>query len=231
MKKYFYSLIVVIACSFIFQACVAQQLEVNPGFGKKVPSEAPTPKVPVTKLAEGLQAKKPIWKVGYNWEYEWKNLGTGTSGTITRKIIREEAFNGIPCFVFKVGRNEDFWTKDVLGILARKRGGKIITKRDAPFQAFAWPLKVGRQWRNVYTVEKPQKESSSDRDNRVVVTRLEEVTVPAGKFKTFKIEIYSSYSGELLSERWYSPKVKFYVKYINYGSSRRERELISFNVD
>jgi len=86
MKKYFCSLIVVLAYSFIFQACVAQQLEVNPGFGKKAPSEAPTPKAPVMKLAEGPEAKKPIWKVGYDWKYEWER--PGRSGTRTYEIIR-----------------------------------------------------------------------------------------------------------------------------------------------
>jgi len=184
IKKYFYSLIVVIACSFVFQACATQQLEVNPGFGK-IGSSA-TPKAPVTKLTEGPEAQKPIWKVGYKWEYEWKNPETGKSGTITRRIIREETFNGIPCFVLKTGKSQTFYTKDVLGYLGRKRKGKVVTKYTAPFQPFAWPLKVGRQWNNVYTREKPQDETSSDGDVRVVVVTLEEVTVPAGKFKVQK---------------------------------------------
>lgn len=231
MKKYFYSLLVVIVCSFIFQACVAQQLEVNPGFGKKAVLETATPKAPVTKLAEGPEALKPIWKVGYKWKFEWENPDTGKSGTLTRRMIREETFNGIPCFVLKSGKSQLFYTKDVLGYLGRKRKGKVITKNTAPFQAFAWPLKVGRQWNNVYTREKPQDESSSDRDVRVVVAKLEEVTVPAGKFKAFKTERYSSYTGELLSEWWYSPKVKWYVKWIRYGSSPREERLKSYTVD
>lgn len=232
MKKYFFSLIVVIVCSFIFQACVAQQLEVNPGFGKKVPSEAPTPKAPVTKLAEGPEAQKPIWEVGYKWKYEWKR--PGRSGTLTREIIREDTFNGIPCFVMKAGRNEYYYTMDVLDYLASKRKGKIRTQKDALLQPLAWPLKVGRQWNNVYTTERVYEETSSDIDLRIVVSKLEEVTVPAGKFKTFKIEIYRTYDRELLYEYWYSPKVKWFVKRISYvgrGTRPREARLKSYTVD
>jgi len=230
MKKYFCSLIVFVVFSFIFQACVPQQLEINPGFGKKAPSE--TPKTPIPKLAEGPEAKKPIWKVGYKWTYNWKR--PGRSGIRTRRIIREDTFNGIPCFVMKAGRNEYFYTKDVLGYLGSKRRGKLRRQRDAPFQPFAWPLKVGRQWNNVYTFERVDEETSFDVDLRVVVSKLEEVTVPAGKFKTFKIEVYRSYDSELVSEWWYSPKVKWYVKWISYvgrGTRPREARLKSYTVD
>ena len=228
MKSHFHTFIVVIACSLIFQACATQRLEVNPGFNQKVSSEAATPNVQVLKLAEVPEAQKPIWKVGYKWEYEWKNPDTGRSGTITRKIIREDTFNGFPCFVMKAGKSQYFLAKDVLGDLARKKGGKVLTKRDSPFQPFAWPLREGREWSNVYTREKPQEESSSNRDYRFEVVKLEEVTVPAGKFKAFKIEGYSSYSGNLIYEHWYSPKVKWYVKRIRYGSTPREERLKSY---
>ncbi len=232
MKRYFYTLIVVLAYSFIFQACVAQQLEVNPGFGKKAPSETATPKAPVTKLAEGPEAQKPIWKVGYKWKYEWKR--PDMSGTITRRIIREDTFDGIPCFVMRRGSSETFITKDVLGYLGNKRKGKVRIRRDAPLQPLAWPLKVGKKWNNVFTFERTQEGATWDIDTRVVVTGLEEVTVPAGKFKAFKIEIYNSYSGNLRFEFWYSPKVKWFVKRIDYigrGSLPREARLKSYTLD
>ncbi len=240
MKKYFYSIIAIVILSFVFQACVPQQLEVNPGFGKKgseisaaraAPISQQTKAPPISKLAEGPEAQKPIWKVGYKWEYEWENPETGSSGTITRRIIREDAFDGIPCFVIKYGRTEGFFTKDVLGFLASKRKGRVITKRDAPDQPLAWPLKVGKQWNNVYTREKPQEESSSNFDLQVVVAKLEEVTVPAGMFKAFKIEVYYSHTGNLSSEWWYSPEVEWFVKWIRYGSSPREERLKSYKID
>ena len=134
----------------------------------------------------------------------------------------------------KVRRGESFYTKDVLGLFAYKRRGKVIVKRDAPFQPLTWPLKVGKKWKNVFTMERPQEESSTDFELEVVVAKLEEVTVPAGKFKAFKIEVYNSRSGKLGSEYWYSPKVKWFVKRISYvgrGSRPREERLKSYTVD
>jgi len=232
MKKYFYSLIVVGVFSFVFQACVPQQLVVNPGFGKKVASETATPKAQIPKLAEGPEAQKPIWEVGYMWKYDWKR--PGRSGTVTREIIREDTFNGILCFVMKSGRTESYYTKDVLGYLASKRRGKIRTQRDAPFQPLAWPLKVGRQWNNVFLFERVNEGTSFDIDYRVVVSKIEEVTVPAGKFKAFKIEVYRTYDSELLYEWWYSPKVKWFVKKISHvgrGARPREARLKSYTVE
>ena len=229
MKKYFCSVIVVVVFSFVFQACVPQQLEVNPGFGKK--GSSAIPKAPVAKLTEGPEAQKPIWKVGYKWEYEWENPKTGKSGTLTRRIIREDTSDGIPCFVVRVGKSQYFYTKDVLGLLTTRRRGKDVRKRSAPFQPLAWPLRVGRQWNNVYTREIPQEESSSNRDYRFVVTKLEEVTVPAGKFRAFKIEGYYSFTGDIAYEFWYSPEVNWIVKSIRYGGSPREERLKSYKTD
>ena len=44
---------------------------------------------------------------------------------------------------------------------------------------------------------------------------LEEVKVPAGTFKAFRIERYNS--GTLIGEIWYSPKVNWIVKSRTYG--------------
>jgi len=205
-------------------------IEVNPGVTRRASpktSESETPRV-----AQPLQANKPVWKVGYKWVYEWER--PGSSGTLTREIIREESFDGVPCFVLKGRRQEVFYTKDVLGLFATKRRGEVTRKRDVPFQVLAWPLKVGRQWNNIYTSYKPQEGASWNYDNKVVVTKLEEVTVPAGTFKAFKIDVYRSFDRELKYEYWYSPKVKWFVKKISYlgrGTRPREEKLKSYTIN
>ena len=74
--------------------------------------------------------------------------------------------------------------------------------------------------------------SSQTADNQMVVSNVEEVKVPAGTFEAFKIEVYGSSSGNLLEERWYSPKVKWFVKERLYLSNGvREEELVSFKVE
>jgi len=156
---------------------------------------------------------------------------SGQTGTVTYKIIREDTFDGIPCFVIHRATSERYYTKDVLGFLARKRGGEVVVKRSAPQQPYAWPLRVGKKWRNVFTLQRVQKGSSTDVDRQVVVSKLEEVTVPAGKFKTFRIEVYRSHDGRLVSEWWYAPDVRSFVKNIRYLGRGREERLISYKID
>ena len=215
----------------IFHSCITYvQLETNPGFAGKVPPKASVTRIP--KQGHAFQTEKPVWKVGFKWEYEWER--PDSSGTLTRRILRTETFENVPCYVLKIRRSESFYTRDVLGLLATKTRGKVTVKRDAPFQPLAWPLYVGRSWKNVFTMERPQDESSSNFDNEVVVAKFEEVVVPAGKFKAFKIDVYRSFDGELMSEYWYSPQVKWFVKKISYkgrGSRPREERLISYSVD
>ncbi|MFB3061174.1 MAG: hypothetical protein ACE10C_07365 [Candidatus Binatia bacterium] len=73
-------------------------------------------------------------------------------------------------------------------------------KRTPPRQLLFWPLEVGKEWGKPYLLERPTRETSNTVDKRLVVAKVEEVKVPAGTFKTFKIERYNSYSGDLTGE-------------------------------
>ena len=183
---------------------------------------------PVTRPS--VKAQKPEWKIGYWWEYSWKR--PGRSGIYTEKVIREDTFEDVPSYVTKRGRREYFYTKDVLGEIGRMSRGRVDTKRTPPRQLLSWPLEVGKEWENPYLLERPRGEWSNTVDKRLVVSKVEEVKVPAGTFNAFKIERYDSYSGELTAEYWYSPKVKWFVKRRSYRrNGLREWELISFNID
>jgi hypothetical protein len=177
-----------------------------------------------------LKIERPEWKVGDQWRYGWKRADT--SGTLTREIVREEAFGGVPSYVVRAGKSENFYTKDVLGLLATMSGGKVTFKRNAPYQPLSWPLEVGKEWENSYTLERIEEKSSQTFDNRVVVAKVEEVKVPAGTYEAVKVEVYSAHSGNLLSEYWYSPQVKWFVRIRSYRQDGvREEELLSCKVN
>ncbi len=183
---------------------------------------------PVT--GPSVKAQKPEWKIGYWWEYAWKR--PGRSGTRTYEMVREDTFEGVPCYVIKRGRWEYFYTKNVLGDIARIREGKLESKRTPPFQRLSWRLEVGKEWRNTYLRERPQEGSSEKFDYRLVVTKIEEVKVPAGTFEALKIGRYKFYSGELQDEYWYSSKVKWFVKRRTYRREGvGETELIDYKAD
>jgi hypothetical protein len=188
------------------------------------------PPIEARAAAPIAKADRPEWRVGYEWQYSWKDQSGG--GTLAKAIIREESFAGVPSFVLKRGQSEDFYTKDVLGLLGTMSGGRITVKRTAPFQTLSWPLEVGKEWSNSYFVERLGEKSSESFEHRVVVTKLEQVKVPAGTFDAFKIEIYNARTGTLLNDYWYAPEVKWFVKSRVYNREGvREEELQSFKVD
>jgi hypothetical protein len=188
------------------------------------------PRIEAKAAAPIVKADRPEWKVGYEWQYSWKDQSA--NGTLAKEIIREESFAGVPSFVLKRGQSEDFYTKDVLGLLGTMSGGRITVKRSAPFQALSWPLEVGKEWSNSYFVERLGEKSSESFELRAVVAKLEQVKVAAGTFDAFKIEIYNARTGTLLNDYWYAAEIKWFVKSRVYNREGvREEELQSFKVD
>jgi hypothetical protein len=201
----------------------------GPSVIAQVAQERATPPTIESKLTV-LKIDRPEWKVGDQWRYSWKRVGT--SGTLTREVVREDTFAGVSSYVVRVGKNESFYTKDVLGLLATMSGGKVTLKRNAPYQPLSWPLEVGKEWKNSFTLERVEEKSSQTFNHRMVVAKVEEVKVPAGAYEAFKIEVYGDYSGNLLSEYWYSPQVKWFVRTRNYQQGGvREEELLSYKID
>jgi hypothetical protein len=194
---------------------------------------ATAPRSPEAKAAAETapaKADRPEWKVGYEWRYSWTD--PSGKGTIVKEIIREEAFEGVPAFVVRRGASEDFYAKDVLGLLGTMSGGRVTVKRSAPFQALAWPMEVGKEWTNAYVVQRVDEKASESQESRVVVSKIERITVGAGRFDAFKTEIYNARTGTLLNEYWYAPAVKWFVKSRIYNRDGvREEELSSFKLD
>ena len=177
-----------------------------------------------------LKAQKPEWKIGDQWQYAQKL--PGRSGTLKREVIREDVVDGTPSYVMRVGSNENSYTKDLLALQVTLQRGKVVTKRNPPYQFLSWPLEAGKEWRSVFILENIEQKSSQTLDYQIVLANFADVKVPAGNFPSFKIEVYSSQNGSLLAEEWYSPEAKWFVKeriYLSEGV--REEELTSFKVD
>jgi hypothetical protein len=174
---------------------------------------------------------KPKWRVGDQWVYSEKT--PEARRTVVREVIREDAFQGIPSYVVKRGDEESFYTKETLGFIASMENGKLTLRRDKSAQTFSWPLSVGKEWRNAYAEENLKNKSKNTIDLSMVVSTIEEITVPAGTFQAAKIEVYDQKSGHLVFERWYSPRAKYYVKTRAYFTQEGliEQDLVSFKVD
>jgi hypothetical protein len=212
-----FSLLIAVALGGCAQETVAPPIQTVK------PAEKPAAEKPLTR------AERPQWRVGYQWQYAWTD--PSGKGTIVKEVVREESFEGVPGYVVKRGASEDFYTKDVLGLLGTASGGRVIVKRSASFQALAWPMEVGKEWTNSYVVQRADG-SSETQVSRVVVSKIERVSVPAGSFDAFKTEIYNTRTLTLLNEYWYAPAVKWFVKSRVYNPEGvREEDLSSFRLD
>jgi hypothetical protein len=175
-------------------------------------------------------AEKPEWKVGYQWLYEWKS--PGRRGTLNREIDREEMVDGLLTYVLRAGNSADFLSRETLGLIATASQEKLLTKRSGPHEFFSWPLTVGKEWRTSFVVENIAQKTSQKLAYVKVIAGVEEVKVPAGMFEALKIETYGTESGILVTEQWYAPKARWFVKTRSYlQDGVREEELASFKFD
>lgn len=182
--------------------------------------------------ANNFAISKPEWKVKFYWIYQ--ETVPGVQRTLHKEIIKEDSILNTPVFVVGVDNEEEFYTKNSLGIIATSKNGKLTSQRDKPNEFFAWPLELAKEWRNTYTVKNLETKEGGVIDRLMLVVGIEDVRVPAGTFKAAKIEAYDNESGRLEAEYWYSPKANWYVKAINYGVEDgfvRLQQLVSFNVD
>jgi len=177
-----------------------------------------------------IAMQKPNWTVGDQWVYAEKS--PEARRTVVREVVREDAFQGIPSYVVKRGNEESFYTKETLGPIATMEEGKLTLRRDKSAQTFSWPLSVGKEWRNAYAEENLKNKSKDTIDLSMVVSTIEEMTVPAGTFQAARIEVYDPKSGRLLFERWYSPQAKYYIKTRTYVTKEGlvEQDLTSLKV-
>ena len=192
----------------------------------------------VTKLVEAQAVKKiplraegpPELKAGFRWQYLLK--GPGVRGPAVGEVVREETFDGVPAYLLKFGNNEYLYTRDRLGHLATLSGGKTTVKNTPPFDLLSWPLEAGKAWKHDGVTENVSLKSSQKIETEAIITAVEAVQVPAGVFEAFRIETYAYRTGELISEQWYSPQVKWFVKTKAYRAEGViEQELTGYKLD
>jgi len=111
-------------------------------------------------------------------------------------------------------------------------GDKPVTTWE-PSIGWDWPLEVGKTWSKAYQVTNHAAKRTTPFIFAGKVESYEDVTVPAGKFKVFKISTTTTQGDENLS--WFSPELGISVKVSNRrtakhpaGAGTREDELISY---
>jgi hypothetical protein len=172
--------------------------------------------------------------VGSTWTQAQRN--TGSYGTGTAQVP------------FK--RGERMWEGKLMGtiespqqvILATSGGGwatilsadgKPILSYEPPLD-YDWPLVVGKTWTKSYKMTVHAKNQVIPFDAAYKVEAYEDVTVPAGTFKAFRISFSSTGAQDVY---WFAPELGIFAKQSlrrtdksGYGPGTREVELVSQSI-
>jgi hypothetical protein len=112
--------------------------------------------------------------------------------------------------------------------------GKPLVRYDPPF-TYNYPLVVGKTWTTSYRVTVISTKQAFPFDATFKVEAYEDVTVPAGTFKAFKISVLTSAGSE--DTYWFVPEFGIHAKQSlrrtgksGYGPGTREIELVSLSI-
>jgi hypothetical protein len=111
------------------------------------------------------------------------------------------------------------------------RGGKPMLTYDPP-AGYDFPLTVGKTFTKAYRVTNHATQEVSDLTIKTDVEALEDVVVPAGTFKAFRVKTSDTLGNE--NTVWFSPELGIFVKQLNrrtekhaQGVGTRAVELVS----
>jgi len=168
----------------------------------------------------------------------FRTISTGSFGSGTREStskVTERMWEGKQMIAFVSPTGTLLESADETGAFVAMLGpdDKPIISWDPP-ATYNWPLEVGKTWTKSYRMTIHPKNQTISYDNTVKVEACEDVTVPAGIFKVFKVSS-SSTLGE--SVQWFSPELGVFVKQIQkrpanspLGPGTSDQELISQTV-
>jgi hypothetical protein len=125
--------------------------------------------------------------LGSSWSYQVTSSGSFGSGVspLTMRMARGE-WQGQPVLRYEYATGATLQT-DRIGLIAQldSRGNPLL-RYDPPL-SYEWPLEIGRTWTQQHMVRVGAAGAPMPMTSRWRVEALEDVTVPAGTFKAWKI--------------------------------------------
>jgi hypothetical protein len=177
------------------------------------------PKFDMPFDATGKQATRPEWQAGQFWEY---SLSSGGTRRLTVQKIGN--YNGTAGYhVVNADGKESFYDQS-LGLMVVFGSGIVDTEYDPALRPFDFPLFLGKSWNA--TGDMHRAGGHINLSNHHEVKGYGRVKVPAGEYDAFYILNRSDY-GARISELWYSPEVKNYVKGVLYTNNGKIVEELS----
>jgi hypothetical protein len=162
-----------------------------------------------SRLTDEKLNHPPALVIGSSFVFQDTNLSNGRICKVIMTVKEKKQFEGKPAYWIQVKREKDryFDIYDMnLNWIGSSEDGKELESAEPCIRVFDWPLKVGKEWSSDYISRQC---SEGFRPSRlkisVKIRTYEEVTVPAGTFKTLRIQ-----AGE--ETFWYAPSIGWAVK-------------------
>ncbi len=184
------------------------------GFIACSPVRSPEPIAPVQT---GIT--RPVWRVGDRWVHAW-TAGTDR-GTKTSEVVGLREVGGVQYYVLRVDTVDRYYTLDLhwaAGIVDSRVAARAIP----PLPWFNWPLDVGRRWEYQGVYEEKDRKDRIRETYRVV--GVEQVQVPAGTFRAYKI--IREVNATTADQYWYAPEVRWYVKWLGRRGTDEFQEVL-----
>ncbi len=174
---------------------VILETPIAPVPSQPIPSvpQLPTPPEPTPPLISPSMGH-PAWIPGDTWTYEARHGGSMVSMTMTILGINADTY------LVRYQTPQKTWSESVPDFVSPTGEVQILNERTF------WPLSVGKQLTAVIR--------SSGVEVSIVVEAVEEVTVPSGTFRSFRVVFHACARNECGTMRqWIAPEVKGVVKW------------------
>ena len=146
-------------------------------------------------------------------QFEFKTVTEGQTRRQIFTVLEEGTYKGKPVFRTTDGVVTPVYDKATRSWRATLREGKMVREASPHSGRLSSPLWVGKSWVTYFTFTRRKRRETISRDvvRGCKVAAYEEVKVPAGTFKVFRVECSTFGSATTL---WYSAELNITVKRI-----------------
>jgi hypothetical protein len=157
----------------------------------------------------------PYIRPGSSWTYKVEDTAWNAPQTVTLTFMKDDVYKNAGVLAFATASETILYDRD-LNFVAVAADGRILREASPSLRSFDFPFYVGKEWRSVFTFQDNQKGLSwTPVEVFWRVKEYDEITVPAGKFRSFLLESEPSTNWGIRKEQvWYAPQAKQLIKRI-----------------
>jgi hypothetical protein len=157
----------------------------------------------------------PYIRPGSSWTYKVEDTAWNAPQTVVLTFMKDDVYKNAGVLAFATANETILYDRD-LNFVAVAADGRILREASPSLRSFDFPFYVGKEWRSVFTFQDNQKGLSwTPVEVFWRVKEYDEITVPAGKFRSFLLESEPSTNWGIRKEQvWYAPQAKQLIKRI-----------------